>query len=262
MKKMRILLCLASFFVLCGLAPTHAVDAEKTTWKLKTQEDAAAATLTYFPEAGKSIADLKESTKLVSFKNDQTPFLRDSINNRPCWEVEIEVILNLTYKVPVDSLDNKVREFTVILDAQTGRLVRISCVLAEDYPHKVPKPPVDTIEWILTFTKELICGFPEEKPTVSFIEALNYVMGSPYGAKEIHAWYVMYSRYNFKAKQQEESHPVWWIDLRGLDPPMVPISHHGRDTPVEWRNHIHSVIDAKTGQHIRSSRRSNQIGGW
>jgi len=188
MKKMRFLLCLVFVLVSCSSAPTHADVANETTWKLKTKKDAAAATLAYFPKAGKSIADIKESAKLVSFKNDQTPFLRDSINNRPCWEVEMEVLLNLTYKVPVDSLDNKVREFTVILDAETGRLVRISCVLADDYPHKVPMPPADSTEKRLKATKELIRGFPEKKPTISFIKALNYVVGRGLGPRRPQVW--------------------------------------------------------------------------
>ncbi|MEA2030010.1 MAG: hypothetical protein U9N55_00210 [candidate division Zixibacteria bacterium] len=240
---------LCTIILSCLLAlPTYA-DSDSTAHVLKTRQDAenTALAFTGFSKLKECSVDTAKSIKLV-ITDDQTPFLRDSINGRECWQIEIEARLELEMWITPDSLRDISRKFVVLLDAETGRLVRISSVLAEDYEHKPLKPSAEKAENSLRQMREIFHGFPDEQPVVSFLEALDHVVGSPFQAKEIYAWYVVYT-----LNDREEPHPVWWIDLRGIPPVHLIDPERGGNTPIEKLNHQRSVIDAKTGQHIRSS---------
>jgi len=230
--------------VLSCASPIYGGDVDRTAWVLKTEEEAAVRALVYFPDSGVStVNEIVNTAKLVTIQNSMIPFLSDSVNNRVFWEIAVTVKIVLVTKGPLDPNDDMKRTFKVILDPETGRLVSASCVLADDYPGKKERLPADSAKKKLTGWKELIHGFPAEDPGLDFIEALNFVVGSPYGAREIYVWYVDYSRYNYKEKRFEDPHPVWWIDLRG-GPPIDP---EGLVTTMR------SVIDARTGIHILST---------
>lgn len=219
---------------------------DKTNWELKTPDDAANRAIIYIPEASKSITQIAHSASLEKFTDYRIPYLRDSINNRYGWHVVIEDTLSLSNWVPPDNFD-RFRKFTVSLDAQNGRLVSITYVIAEDYPDKTPTVSCDSAQEVLAFVKEVFYGLPESPPAISFTDALDHVMGSPFCAKEIRGWYLLYSRLG------EEPHPVWYIDMRGVDPPYSSMSRHGANIPAKFRNNMRCVIDATTGQNVFSA---------
>jgi|GEM_PF-6894431 len=240
---MILYLLFACAFLSCA-SPTYGEEPDRKSWVLKTEKDAAVRTLVYFPDSGVStVNEIVNTAKLVTIQNSMIPFLSDSVNNRVFWEIAVTVKIVLVTKGPLDPNDDMKRTFKVILDPETGRLVSASCVLADDYPGKKEKLPADSVKNRLEQMKLIIYGFPAEDPGLDFIEALNFVVGSPYGAREIYVWYVDFSRYNFKEKRFEDPHPVWWIDLRG-GPPIDP---EGLVTTMR------SVIDARTGIHILST---------
>ncbi len=233
--------------VLSCASPTYGEEPDRTSWVLKTEKDAAVRALVYFPDSGVStVEEIMNTAKLVTIQNSMIPFLSDSLNNKVYWEMSVTVKIVLVTNGPLDPNDDMIRTFKVILDPETGRLVSASCVLADDYPGKKERLPADSAKQMLIARKELIHGFPAEDPGIDFIEAFNFVMGSPYGAREIYVWYVDYSRYNYKEDCFEDAHPVWWIDLRGIP----PIDHREPAITI-----MRSVIDARTGVHIRSTNR-------
>jgi hypothetical protein len=243
-------LLLACVFLSCT-SPVYGDDVDKTGWVLKTEEDAAVRALVYFPDSGVStVNDIMNTAKQVTIQNSMIPFLSDSVNNRVFWEIAVTVKIVLVTKGPSDPNDDMKRTFKVVIDPGTGRLVSASCVLADDYPGKKERLSADVIKNKLEQIKLIIHDFPAEDPGIDFIEALNFVMGSPYRAREIYVWYVDFSRYNYKEERFEDPHPVWWIDLRGIP----PIDPEGLGTTMR------SVIDARTGIHILST--NMDMGGY
>lgn len=246
MKQICLLAVIACSLISCA-SPVRGDGPDKTNWELKTPEDAANRAIANFPGADKAITVIAQTAQLLMFANDQTPYIRDSINGRWGWSVEIDAVINLTRKRPVDPADDKIRKFTVLLDSQTGRLVRLSYVFSDEYQDKTPSTTGDSAQQTLANNREVFHGFPKDPPTINFTEALNFVVGSPYGAKEIYAWYLLYSR------RDEEPHPVWYIDMRGVDPPYPSMSRYGANTPAKYRNNMRCVIDATTGQNAPSA---------
>jgi hypothetical protein len=254
-KEIRILL--ASFIITCGSASLAHGDSDsvRAGWTLKTRAEAvdAALRLTGFSGLRKVSVDSSE-TKLVVVANDQTPFLHKQINGRQFWRVEVDVNLELLVENRVGDtarqFDPISRRFSIYLDPQTGNIIKLSSELEQDYPHKPVLPPPYVAEWVLKSTKEIFHGFPTEPPGVFFLEALRYVIGHPFAAKEIHALYVVHSSMNRK-----EPRPVWSIDLRGFDGPVVMPSHLAADAdiPLEQQNHMRSIVCAKYGRHLGST---------
>lgn len=229
-------------------APASHAQSDSAAWVLKTGEEAISAALQYtgFGELLEYSVDTAKATLRIA-ANDRTPFLRGRINGRQCWVVEMDARLKLEMKFPPERSDDRLRQFSVVLDAETGKLVRISSIVETDYKHRPPLPSPEDSERILKQMQEVFHSHPKEPPIVSFLKALNYVDGSPFKAKEIYAWYVVYS------SMGHEPHPVWWIDLRGIPPVKLIDPNRGGNTSIEKWNHMRSVIDARTGRHIRSS---------
>jgi hypothetical protein len=240
----RILYVACVITLSCIFAASVCGDDDSTRWVLKTSKDAETVALKYtgFDKLGKSALDIR-ATQLVVAQEDRTPFLKDSINGRNCWQIKIEVQLKLEMKFALDSVNQSTREFVVLLDAETGRLFGISAVMTKNYEDRPPLLPAEKAENMLRQMREIFHGIPSEQPVISFVKALNYVEGSPFEAKEIYASYVMYSQ------MRGEPHPVWYIDLRGITP---IVSEPGKEGLEHW-NHMRSVIDARTGKHIRST---------
>ncbi|HWR81937.1 MAG TPA: hypothetical protein VN285_01395 [Candidatus Deferrimicrobium sp.] len=235
---------LMASMLLSGASLPRAEEPDKTSWVLKAEQEATARALVYFPDTGVTVS---RSAQFVAVRDSKIPFLTNYFAGTHCWEVLVTVEIVLVSTVPLDPSDDMKRTFTVLLDPETGRLISASCVLAENYPRKkeiMPPGGADSLLQQLRSIREAIYGFAEEDPAIDFIEALNFVVGSPYAAKEIHVWYVNFARFNSQAGEYETAHPVYLIWLRGthpIDPKEPPITD------------MRSVICARTGTHILST---------
>jgi hypothetical protein len=165
---------------------------------------------------------LEETTKslaLIDVNDDNTPFLQSQINGKKgVWRVEINNV-RLKLKSAVPSFKDKyVRRFEVLIDPNTGHLLRIRSTFDGNDPNMLPMPSAAIAEKQIRNNDEVYHGFPPDPPNMTFLDALDSVgargMGSPYRAKEIYGSYVLRS-----TTFEPEPRPSWVITLRGLDPP-------------------------------------------
>jgi hypothetical protein len=192
----------------------------------------------------------------IDVNDRHTPFLHRQIHGKKgAWSVKIkDVRLKLKSAIP-GYKDKYLRTFEVLIDPNTGHLLRITSTCDVNDPNMLPEPPAEVAEAIMKKRNEIYHGFPPDPPKINFLDALDAVgtkgIGSPFLAKEIRALYVMESsrpgtRWGWNPR------PVWVITLRGL--PYRPLKHMPRDVPDEefmpiwWRNRIRNVVDAVTGQ--------------
>lgn len=220
---------------------------DKTNWALKTEDQAVSAALaaTGFSRLTHYQVPATKAAELVVLEDDQTPFLHNQINGRQLWYVTVQVKLELKVEDRTGEThleyDTTSRRFDIYLDPWTGNIIKMVSGAEAVYEHKPPLPAADTAEWFLSGQRKLYHDLPAEPPGVDFLEALRSTIGSPFLAREIHVSYLTYS------KMDSEPRPVWIIDLRGIPP--WPVKG---EVPIEQRNHMRSIVDARTGRHLGS----------
>lgn len=187
----------------------------------------------------------RASAELVTLTDDHTPFLSERIVGRPLWQV---VINNWKVELPSaasgfeDSFD---RTFDVLVDAANGQILKIASRWPEGVPEISPEPPAwSAQEQMQRSGFEKYHGFPQDDPSLTFLEALDVVLregvGSPFSAKQITAHYVV------RSHMRSEPKPVWAITLRGIPP--IHAAFPG--VPEDARNHLRNIVDARTGEWI------------
>jgi hypothetical protein len=237
--------------------------AAKIKWDLTKQADVEAYVdeLTGFG----ALEGTAKAFARVDVNDDNTPFLHAQINGKKnVWRVEFQnVRLKLKSAVP-GFKDRYVRTFEVLIDPNSGHLLRIRSTFDGNDPNMRPEPPAVVAERHLSKAKELYHGFPSEPAKMSLIDALDAIgaggIGSPFLAKEIYAVYVLHSRRGAKIQ------PVWAVTLRGLPPrplkgkPLPLIDTPDEElSPVWQRNHIRNVVDANTGKVMFATSRPHPL---
>ena len=197
---------------------------------------------------------ITKSFEKVDVNDDNTPFLHKQINGRKgVWRVRIgNVRLKLRSGVP-GFKDRYVRNFELLIDPNTGDLLRITSRFDGNDPNMLPEPPAAYAEKQFLSGEEVYHGFPAQAPKINFLEALNSVgsngIGSPFLAKEIYAVYVMHS------EKGRPHRAVWAITLRGI--PYRPLTGKPLSlidvpdeqvVPVWKRNKMRNIVDATTGK--------------
>ncbi len=224
--KVAFVLVMASFV----LPPDAESQTVRETFLLKSKQEAVTRALEYtgFDELRNFELDKSlNEVQLITVHDSTTPFLSDSINGKTAWAVEFENIVLQANASPIT--------FTVILDAETGRLFEIRSKY-EGPPEKRPcEPSAKLAEQQLGMTIERYLGLPQTPPSVSFLQALDSAFTSPVHASLTIARYVIYS------SQGRAEQPVWAISLHGLPP--IPVKHGTIDF-------MRSVINAETGERI------------
>ncbi|NIP25051.1 MAG: hypothetical protein GWN67_14770 [Phycisphaerae bacterium] len=201
-----------------------------------------------------TLEQITKSFRRVDVNDDNTPFLHRQINGKKnVWRIKIKnVRLKLKSAIP-GFKDRYLRTFEVLIDPNTGHLLRITSTCDVNDPNMLPEPPAKEAEIQLMRMGEIYHGFPAEPPKINFLDALDAVLskgiGSPFLAKEFYGLYVMESRGSAQPR------PVWAITLRGIPPrPLKAIPTAFRHLPDDelvpvWvRNHIRNVVDDVTGQ--------------
>lgn len=249
--QMVCIIMLVSEFGTCSFA-------EEGTRDLTKQSDVEAYVdeLTGFGE----LESISKSFERVDINDDNTPFLHAQINGKKgVWRVEIKNVRLKLESAVSEFKDRYVRSFDVLIDPNTGHLLKITSAFDGNDPNMLPEPPAIVAEaQIKNHGNEIYHGFPLEPPKISLLQALDAILregvGSPFLAKEIYAVYVMESRMR-GYKSGWEPRPVWAITLRGI--PRRPLKGKPpslHDTPDEelvpaWqRNHMRNVVDARTGK--------------
>lgn len=187
------------------------------------------------------------SARQVTVTEDKTPFLWRQLIGRRVWRVLFEnVSLQLKSAVP-GFQDGYRREFTVLIDRDTGQLLSVTSLFDGDAPEMRPQPSGEAAEEQLRAEDEIYHGLPPDEPQINFLDALDIVLskgiGSPFLAKEIYGVCVTHSR------MESAPRSVWAITLRGL-PPIPARGRYGDTIPVWQRNHMRNVLDATTGEFL------------
>jgi hypothetical protein len=206
----------------------------------ESQSIARAMAFTHF----NSLPGVSTSSLRIVVSEDNTPFLAKNIVKRQAWSVEVDnVSLKLKSAVP-NFKDRYVRTFFVVIDQQTGQLLRITSESAGTATDLRSPPTADTAETQLRASGETYHDLPLEVPKVSFLDALDAVLsrgkGSPFLAQRIRAAYVIESDGGAAPR------PVWAITLEGI-PPMQPHGRRPTEVPAWQRDHIRNIVDATSG---------------
>jgi hypothetical protein len=186
----------------------------------------------------------KISAERIKIVEDNTPFLWKQFIGKQAWQVKFEDgSLKLKSAIP-GFQDKYKRNFIVLLDEATGKLLKVQSKYEGEAPEMRPAPTGASAEAQLRGDQENYLGLPTTNPHHNFLEALDLVLskgvGSPFLAKEINGVYVIHTKMNSDPK------PVWVITLRGLPP--IPIGGPQEDAVPEWqRNHMRNVIDDVAG---------------
>ncbi len=196
---------------------------------------------------------LQESTvKLVSLKEDNTPFLSERIIGRPLWQVTIpKWKLDLPSAIPGFE-DRYERTFDILVDPVNGTILKIASRWPQGIPEMAPEPPAEQAEvQMINSGLERYHRFPQDKPAITFLQALDVVLregsSSPLVAKQIIAHYVVHS------KMGGEPRPVWAITFRGIrivrgGPAPLPGSPPSAHEFVV--NRMRDIVDARTGEWL------------
>lgn len=195
-----------------------------------------------------TLEQITKSFRRVDVNDDNTPFLHRQINGKKnVWRIEIKNVRLKLKSVWPRYKDKYLRNFEVLVDHNTGHLLRIRSKFDGYDPNMLPEPPAEWAEARLRGTGyEIYHGFPAEPPKISFLEALNSIGGHPLSAKEIYALYVM------ESKMKSQPRPVWAITLRGIPPlhfiTVPPGVSKDKLPPIWQRNHFRYVVNAVTGK--------------
>jgi hypothetical protein len=200
-----------------------------------------------------TLEGITKSFTRVDVNDDNTPFLHRQINGRKnIWRAEFKNV-RLKLKSTVRGFkDRYVRTFEVLIDPNTGHLLRIKSSCDVNDPDMLPEPPACHAEKQIKKHGEIYHGFPNEPPKANLLDALDGVgIGSPLLAKEIHAVYVLHSSASRKHRR------VWVVTLRGIPyrplkgvPPEFAHIPDEEIAPIWQRNRIRNVVDAVTGKPL------------
>jgi len=224
--------------------------AEQVNRDLTKQSDVNAYVdeLTGFGE----LEGISKSFERVDINDDNTPFLHREINGKKgIWRIEIKNVRLKLKSASPGFEDRYVRNFQILVDPNSGHLLKITSTFDGNDPNMLPEPPAAVAERQMRGTNELYHGFPTEPPKISLLDALDRVPTSPLQAKEIYAVYVMQS-HRMGRKFGWGPRPMWAITLRGI-PPIPPKGgppdRRKQDLAPVWQsNHVRVIVDARTGR--------------
>lgn len=189
--------------------------------------------------------DLPGSAEIVILAEDNTPFLSDQIIGRQVWHIVISNWRLELKSAPADVKDSYTRTFDIFVDPRNGDVLKIVSRWPEGVPPIAREPGARAFtEQMRRSGDEKYHGFPEEKPRINFLDALDSILkdgGNPLNAEQIVGQYVLWSRLG------REPRSVWAITLRGIHP-LWEAAYPG--VGVDARNHLRHIVDAQTGKWL------------
>jgi hypothetical protein len=213
---------------------------------LETAEQAVARVYAYTDF--KELKDIKggkaeEICRKIVVEEDDTPFLWKQVIGRYVWEVKLNnIYLDMPDWDPWLRQTKNGKNFTALVDVETGVLYRVYSKINYDDPDLAPEPPPESATVWGIAEHEVYAAFPSAPPAVALHEALNAASGSnPLAAKEVIAVCVMYSHLD------QEAIPVWSITGRGI-PDMGMLG--GDDVPPYARKRMRTVVNAEDGKPL------------
>lgn len=185
------------------------------------------------------------SARRVSLGTQTVPFLAKDLEQKETWEVELT---NVEIWQEDGRKNPHITTLTTWLEPTTGQIMKVVSKWPVELEPILPAPPIEIEAEQMARSGIRLTGFPATPPQVSLTVAITLAVGGAANAKELIAYYVLYSSELNSIFDQ----PVWVIQLRGLPPfiPPVPPGADAKIIPVEARDHFSTFVDAETGEFI------------
>jgi len=200
---------------------------------------------------GKQIDITAQLVRITLFKTDSIhppssfiPFPIDSV----VIFVSVKIDSAVFKEVVGRSGETKIykRSFSVYLDKDSGRLLKIESNITSSTRDVMPDPALTILEQRLLSQNIDYSGLPDSIYT-SFMDVIENCPYSPHLADRISAIYILDS-----ADTEKEAKPIWVISLIGM-PPIKISGRFEKSVPLEMRNFIRIEIDGITGKTLRAS---------
>ena len=165
------------------------------------------------------------------------PFLATEIAGREAWRVEISDPHWSSIELPY------LQALTVLLAPDGLAVLRVDSAWPDREPAMAPYPATAVEERQLAAHDERFSGVPPDSADVTLARALAVIAVN--GGDLAHTRQIIAYRVARQTLQYRER-PVWIVQLRGIP----PIAAAGPGVPVDARNHLRHVVDARTGEWL------------
>ena len=205
---------------------------------------------------GATITGAQLAPSLVALGDQTVPCLSAALKGKTTWQVQ-------AHDVTIEAnggVNPYITSMTILLSPETGQVMKIKTAWPKELAPITPAPPVEIhATQMMAAGGQRFSGLPKDPPAVSFASALELAYGGATNAKEIIAYYVLYS----SRTGQITDRPVWVVQLRGLPPfmPRVPRGADPASIPEDARNHLPTIIDAQTGEFITANTVPQPVAG-
>lgn len=226
-------------------------DTNKNIKPLVTAEEALAQALKITGFKGKMTVELataEEIVRKVVITDDETPFFSDRINGHRLWQITFDSV-DLRSDLSRSRRPSKwpLKSFDVLLDPETGQVLRIHAGYADKEDGVMSEPPAKLAEELLRESGEIYHDIPRMYSDITFFHAARAAIGcSPWSAKEIFAQYVLHSKGDASPK------PIWCITCRGIK--RVQFTNWGKGSTRE-----RCVVDASTSEWMFMTNRPHGV---
>jgi len=177
-----------------------------------------------------------------AFADESVPFLRREIMGQSVYRMVFHNVA-LTERGNVNRF---VTTLVAFVSPSTGRLLKVTSVWPKDCPRIADQPGCAEEERQLGDSERYL-SFPDERPVVSLINALQKTPHWSTQVKQVHAIRVLHSC------SQHNKRAVWVIYLRGtaVNPLKAHMDPQGKMADDAF-NHMRNLVDSQTGEWLQA----------
>lgn len=216
---------------------------ERAKWTLRSTDDAMEKARMDLGIDGTRTRRVVAQTLIVN--EDNTPFLRSQIVDRPLWHVAVEDWASGYIPEAHAGEVATTQPLEALFDPLNGHLLKVQTRWPPGIPIIAPEPNAESAVRQMSANSEAYLGWGPEPPTMSFIDALGAIARNgrdPWSARQISGVWVLWSILGKHPK------PVWVITLRGIP----PVRQHD-DLSLDLLNHMRYIVDPETRTWIRAT---------
>lgn len=181
------------------------------------------------------------------------PFFNVSDADESTWKNDL--IMDHAQLVGMDKIKARkgvarfpnIKDMQITTNPNTGRVVKLFSKWPDKVTQIAPFPDAIEEERQIRLHHEEFISLPDYEPEYDFYKALKSIEdagpAAPQDAKQVIGYYVRNKTEYFGERD------VWIIQVRGITP-FLPGMNAEDTVPVDARNHIRNVVDAKTGEWL------------
>lgn len=225
------------------------VDSSQVTHELRSEQEALqqARIYTGFGDTASLAQTGSPEAKRINLAVDDTPFLHSLIAGHEIWQVTFKDVVIPYEGLDPDSLPQYARDFQVLLDAKTGRLLKITSVgpATSRWKYSLPASAQASEDYARKCSLA-VTGLPTAQPA-PLVKVLTKCPNTPFLAERIVAVYV-----DITTRDRVNPVPRWFISLRGI-PPIPVFGGPENSVPIEQRTSIEIIANPINGTILASA---------